>query len=62
MNRNGEPAGTLEGTFTTGALPPALMQNSYTLQGRMTPSVVIMPQVVPTGSLSGLRWTGSAVR
>ena len=53
MNRNGEPAGTLEGTFTTGPLPPALMQNSYTLQGRMTPSVVIMPQIVPTGSFQG---------
>ena len=52
-NRNGEPAGTLDGTFTTGALPPALMQNSYTLQGRMTPSVVIMPQVVPTGTFQG---------
>ena len=53
INRNGEPAGTLDGTFTTGALPPALMQNIYTLQGRMTPPVVIMPQVVPTGAFQG---------
>ena len=53
INRNGEPAGTLDGTFTTGALPPALMQNIYTLQGRMTPPVVIMPQVGPPGAFQG---------
>ena len=53
INRNGEPAGTFDGTFTTGALPPALMQNIYTLQGRMTPPVVIMPQVVPPGAFQG---------
>ena len=53
INRNGEPAGTLDGTFTTGALPPALMQNIYTLRGRMTPPVVIMPQVGPPGAFQG---------
>ena len=62
INRNGEPAGTLDGTFTTGPLPQALMQNIYTLQGRMTPPVVIMPQIVPTVELSGLRGPGSAFR
>ena len=53
INRNGEPAGTLDGTFTTGALPPALMQNTYTLQGRMAPPVVIMPQLGPPGAFQG---------
>ncbi len=53
INRNGEPAGTLDGTFTTGTLPPALIQNIYTLQGRMTPPVVIMPQVGPPGAFQG---------
>ena len=53
IKRNGEPAGTFDGTFTTGALPPALTQNIYTLQGRMTPPVVIMPQVVPPGPFQG---------
>ena len=53
INRNGEPAGTLEGNFTTGALPPALMQNIYTLQGRMAPPIVIMPQVGPPGAFQG---------
>ena len=52
-NRTGEPAGTLGGTFTTGALPTALMQNIYTLRGRMTPPVVIMPQVGPPGAFQG---------
>ena len=53
IKQNGASAGTLDGTFTTGALPPALMQNIYALQGRMTPPVVIMPQVVPTGTFQG---------
>ena len=53
LNRDGEPMATFDGTFTTGALPPALTQNTYTLQGRMTPPVVIMPQVVPPGPFQG---------
>ena len=53
INRSGETTGTFDGTFTTGALPPALTQNMYTLQGRMTPPVVIMPQVVPPGPFQG---------
>jgi len=53
INRNGELAGTLDGTFTTGALPPALMQNIYTLRGRMTPPVVILPQIGPPGAFQG---------
>ena len=50
---HGEPAGTFEGIFTTGPLPQALMQNIYTLRGRMTPPIVILPQIVPTSSFQG---------
>src|SRR5437868_3514819 len=44
LDRHGEPAGLFEGIFTTGPLPEALMQNIYTLRGRMTPPIVILPQ------------------
>lgn len=47
------PAGTFEGTFTTGPLPPALIQNTYTLRGRMSSPIVILQQIVPTSSFQG---------
>src|SRR5689334_17867710 len=53
MNRKGEPAGTLDGTCTTGALPPALTENIYTLRGRMTSPVVILPQIGLPGAFQG---------
>jgi hypothetical protein len=53
IDGHGEPAGLLEGTFTTGSLPQALMQNIYTLRGRMTPPIVILPQIAPTSSFQG---------
>jgi hypothetical protein len=45
IDDHGGPAGTANGTFTTGSLPPALLQSTYTLQGRMTVPLVILPQL-----------------
>jgi hypothetical protein len=53
LDGHGEPAGLIEGIFTTGPLPQALMQNIYTLRGRMTPPIVILPQIAPTSSFQG---------
>ena len=39
------PAGTASGTFTTGPLPPGLLQTTYALQGRMTVPLVILPRI-----------------
>ncbi len=35
-DRDGSPAGTASGSFTTGSLPPPLLTNTYTLTGRTT--------------------------
>src|ERR1700676_1709110 len=36
FDRDGGPAGTANGSFTTGPLPPPLLTNTYTLSGRTT--------------------------
>lgn len=45
VDSHGSPAGTAEGTFTTGALPAALAANTYKLQGRTTVPLVILPHI-----------------
>jgi hypothetical protein len=40
---HGGPVGTAVGTFTTGALPAPLLTNTYTLTGRTTVPLVIVP-------------------
>lgn len=47
INHEGGPAGTAQGTFTTGALPAPLAMNTYTLQGRFTVPMVILPDIQP---------------
>ncbi len=42
FDRHGDPAGTAAGTFKTGALPPALLTNTYKLTGRTTAPLVIV--------------------
>jgi hypothetical protein len=42
FDRDGAPAGTATGSFTTGSLPPALQSNTYTLTGRTTSPLVIL--------------------
>ena len=37
------PAGTTGGSFTTGSLPAPLLMNTYTLKGRTTAPLVIVP-------------------
>jgi hypothetical protein len=39
----GGPAGTAVGTFTTGSLPATLLTNTYTLTGRTTLPLVVIP-------------------
>src|SRR6202051_2395329 len=36
FDRDGAPAGTASGSFTTGSLPPPLLTNTYALTGRTT--------------------------
>ncbi|MDR3701484.1 MAG: aryl-sulfate sulfotransferase [Candidatus Sulfopaludibacter sp.] len=43
FDRDGGPAGTAIGTFTTGALPPPLLTDTYKLTGRTTVPLVILP-------------------
>jgi hypothetical protein len=43
FDRDGAPAGTASGTFTTGSLPAPLLTNTYTLTGRTTSPLVILP-------------------
>jgi hypothetical protein len=45
IDDHGGPAGRADGSFTTGALPPVLLRNPYTLQGRTTVPLVIYPHV-----------------
>src|SRR5579863_1776495 len=42
FDREGAPAGTASGSFTTGLLPAPLLTNTYTLTGRTTAPIVIM--------------------
>jgi hypothetical protein len=42
---HGRPAGRADGTFTTGALPPLFLRNTYTLQGRTTVPLVVLPHI-----------------
>ena len=42
FDRDGAPAGTANGSFTTGSLPPALLTNTYTLSGRTTAPLVML--------------------
>ncbi|MBV9038151.1 MAG: aryl-sulfate sulfotransferase [Acidobacteriaceae bacterium] len=56
IDKEGRTAGRAEGTFTTGSLPTVLMRNRYTLTGRTTVPLVILPhvQAIPgVGSFSG---------
>jgi hypothetical protein len=43
FDRDGAPAGTASGTFTTGSLPPPLLTDTYKLTGRTTVPLVILP-------------------
>lgn len=43
INNHGGPAGISHGTFTTGSLPAALGANKYTLTGRTSVPLVILP-------------------
>ena len=43
IDDHGGPAGTARGSFTTGSLPAALLSNTYTLKGRTTAPLVILP-------------------
>ena len=45
VDDHGSPAGTSQGSFTTGALPAALAANTYKLQGRTTVPLVILPHI-----------------
>ena len=42
FDRDGAPAGTASGSFTTGLLPAPLLTNTYTLTGRTTAPLVIV--------------------
>ena len=43
IDDHGSPAGTAHGSFTTGSLPAPLLANHYTLTGRTTAPLVILP-------------------
>ena len=43
IDASGGPAGTAHGRFITGSLPPDLLANTYTLKGRTTVPLVIVP-------------------
>jgi hypothetical protein len=47
LDEHGGPAGTARGSFTTGPLPAALMANTYTLQGRSTAPLIVLPHIQP---------------
>jgi hypothetical protein len=42
FDRDGAPAGTASGSFTTGLLPAPLLTNTYALTGRTTAPIVIL--------------------
>ena len=45
VDDHGSPAGTTQGSFTTGDLPAALAANTYKLQGRTSVPLVILPHI-----------------
>jgi hypothetical protein len=45
IDRQGGPAGTARGYFTTGPLPAALSANTYKLEGRTTVPLVVLPHI-----------------
>jgi Arylsulfotransferase (ASST) len=45
IDDHGGPSGTAQGSFTTGQLPAALLQSTYTLQGRMTVPLVVLSRL-----------------
>jgi hypothetical protein len=47
IDKYGAPAGSAEGSFTTGSLPAPLTMNSFKLTGRTTIPLVIMPDNQP---------------
>jgi hypothetical protein len=47
IDDHGGPSGIFTGSFTTGSLPPALLTNTYTLKGRTTAPLVIVPDTQP---------------
>jgi hypothetical protein len=47
IDHEGGPAGTAEGTFTTGTLPAPLSMNTYTLTGHTTVPLIILPDQQP---------------
>jgi hypothetical protein len=47
IDNEGGPAGSADGTFTTGLLPAALSMNTYTLTGRTTVPLIILPDNQP---------------
>ena len=47
IDDHGGPAGTAVGTFTTGSLPSPLLMNTYTLTGRTTVPLIILPHTEP---------------
>src|SRR4051794_37268862 len=47
----GGPPGSADGSFTTGSLPAGLAQNTYTLRGRSTASLILLSQL---GAFKGL--------
>lgn len=55
INDHGGPAGTATGSFTTGSLPPALLMNTYKLQGRTTAPLVILPHVQSIAGVGSFR-------
>lgn len=48
IDEHGAGAGIARGTFTTGSLPAALLKNTYTLKGRTTVPLVILPHTEPS--------------
>jgi hypothetical protein len=47
IDDHGGPAGICAGSFTTGSLPPALLTNTYSLKGRTTTPLVVVPDTQP---------------
>jgi hypothetical protein len=45
IDDRGGPAGTAGGNFTTGSLPLPMLMNTYTLKGRTTAPLVILPLI-----------------
>ena len=46
IDDSGDPAGTARGSFSTGPLPPAVSMISFTLKGRTTVPLVILPLLI----------------